>query len=383
MAGESEVNVLQGTPGAENSLFPGAPLDSLASDVLGFPGEPRLVAGERNVYVREGSSRGLSLDRVRLLAVDHPIGSESAPVAGGGIVAGTRIGPTSVAGRSGVDLTAEASGASAQPIYADSGEVLAVALTPADSTGGVLLVESSRGNPRGGISVESATDGVRLGTIHPRVGRSTQAVRLLGRTQVRIRFTTACAVSFIGRLDSVSPAAVTSATLARASVSGMAVTDGARLLDGDEVVVPAADTLQLAFTDAEAAATGYQRNWYLALDGTPVSALTATFLAARASQEGAPPPLPTRFALHQNVPNPFRSATEFRFDLPVAADVRLEVFDALGRLVRMFRSLEPAGRHRLEWDLSDSRGRVVPAGVYTYRMRAGAFEARRKMVVLP
>ena len=64
-------------------------------------------------------------------------------------------------------------------------------------------------------------------------------------------------------------------------------------------------------------------------------------------------------------------------------DVRLEVFDAQGRLVRAFRSREPAGRRRLEWDLADSRGQLVPAGVYTYRMRAGAFEARRKMVVLP
>src|SRR5262249_44171546 len=77
LAGSASDVEVQATPGAENSLFPGAPLDSLQSDRLRFPGEPRLGEGVRCVYVREGSGQGLSLDRAQLLAVDHSPESES------------------------------------------------------------------------------------------------------------------------------------------------------------------------------------------------------------------------------------------------------------------------------------------------------------------
>lgn len=39
--------------------------------------------------------------------------------------------------------------------------------------------------------------------------------------------------------------------------------------------------------------------------------------------------------------------------------------------------------HAISWDLQDARGSRVHAGVYTYRLRAGGYEARRKMVVVP
>ena len=43
--------------------------------------------------------------------------------------------------------------------------------------------------------------------------------------------------------------------------------------------------------------------------------------------------LPTQYALDQNYPNPFNPSTEIRFALPEATDVRLIVYDALGREV--------------------------------------------------
>jgi hypothetical protein len=42
---------------------------------------------------------------------------------------------------------------------------------------------------------------------------------------------------------------------------------------------------------------------------------------------------PKTFALHQNFPNPFNPSTMISFDLPGASDVRLTVFDMLGRKV--------------------------------------------------
>ncbi len=92
-------------------------------------------------------------------------------------------------------------------------------------------------------------------------------------------------------------------------------------------------------------------------------------------------PLVTR--LLQNAPNPFRVATTVRFDLASRARVDLRVFDVAGRVVRTLtagRVLE-AGRHDVAWDGRDDAGRAVGAGLYFYRLDAGALRETRRMVV--
>jgi flagellar hook assembly protein FlgD len=42
----------------------------------------------------------------------------------------------------------------------------------------------------------------------------------------------------------------------------------------------------------------------------------------------------------------------------------------------------PAGRHNVAWDGADSAGRHVPAGIYFYRIEAGANASTKKMIVL-
>lgn len=90
------------------------------------------------------------------------------------------------------------------------------------------------------------------------------------------------------------------------------------------------------------------------------------------------------FALAQNRPNPFRGTTEIGFSLPVESRVRVEVFDVSGRRLAVLADREySAGAHTVEWDLRGAGGRRVSAGIYVYRMSAGAFSAERKMTVLP
>lgn len=73
---------------------------------------------------------------------------------------------------------------------------------------------------------------------------------------------------------------------------------------------------------------------------------------------------PTAFALRQNRPNPFSGRTAIHFDLPVETRVRLEIFDAQGRRVRMLaEGTYPAGFHALEWDHRDDGGQALGAGV--------------------
>jgi hypothetical protein len=93
--------------------------------------------------------------------------------------------------------------------------------------------------------------------------------------------------------------------------------------------------------------------------------------------------LPTRFAVHQNQPNPFNAATRIRFDLTEPARVHLRIYDIRGSLVAtLIDGPMPAGYHDVPWHGTDQRGRSLASGVYLYRLDAGArTEIRRMMLV--
>jgi hypothetical protein len=94
-------------------------------------------------------------------------------------------------------------------------------------------------------------------------------------------------------------------------------------------------------------------------------------------------PSPRSVVLHQNYPNPFNPATRIRYDLPRSASVRLDVFDAAGRLVRnLVDGRIEAGRHETVWDGRNDSGAVVSSGVYFYRVKAGPWTRSRKMLLL-
>jgi len=94
--------------------------------------------------------------------------------------------------------------------------------------------------------------------------------------------------------------------------------------------------------------------------------------------------VPASFALHPCAPNPFNPRTRIRFDLPTAAEATLEIYDLAGRVVRTLLAGErlPAGGHERAWSGRDQAGRRVAAGVYFYRLNAGAFSETRRMTLV-
>ncbi len=81
--------------------------------------------------------------------------------------------------------------------------------------------------------------------------------------------------------------------------------------------------------------------------------------------------IPTQFSLQQNYPNPFNPSTTIRFGLPIAASVRLTVYDALGREITTLQKGElGAGYVTLSWDGTNGSGARVASGVYFYRIEA-------------
>ncbi|RKY61919.1 MAG: hypothetical protein DRP95_02225 [Candidatus Latescibacterota bacterium] len=71
------------------------------------------------------------------------------------------------------------------------------------------------------------------------------------------------------------------------------------------------------------------------------------------------------------------------YTIPEAAHVKLEVYDLLGRVVKVLvDGMRDAGRHRVVWDGRDSSGRPVASGAYLIRLEAGPFCRVQKAVLI-
>ena len=94
-------------------------------------------------------------------------------------------------------------------------------------------------------------------------------------------------------------------------------------------------------------------------------------------------PLPDRFHLNQNMPNPFNPSTVIGYQLPEAGLVRLAIFNLLGQEVRVLvNERRDAGSFSATWDGADAMGRRVASGIYLYRIQAGSFSATKRMLLL-
>ncbi len=86
----------------------------------------------------------------------------------------------------------------------------------------------------------------------------------------------------------------------------------------------------------------------------------------------------TAYHLAQSYPNPFNPQATIRYTLPVSSLVTLEVFDLLGRSVRVLvHEEQAAGAYSVRFD-----GQNVSTGTYVYRLTAGAFSETKTMVLL-
>ena len=93
--------------------------------------------------------------------------------------------------------------------------------------------------------------------------------------------------------------------------------------------------------------------------------------------------IPSGFDLAQTQPNPFNPSTEIAFALPASAEVRLEVFNSLGRRVRtLVTGVRGAGAHTVIWDGRTDNGDQVPSGAYHYRLTAGDLVLSKTMTLL-
>jgi hypothetical protein len=96
----------------------------------------------------------------------------------------------------------------------------------------------------------------------------------------------------------------------------------------------------------------------------------------------ARPPRATPLAIYPNVPNPFNATTDIVVGLSVPSSVRVEVFDVLGRRVRVLeQGATETGVRRILFDGRDTTGQLLASGAYFYRVIAGGSIASSKMII--
>ena len=82
-------------------------------------------------------------------------------------------------------------------------------------------------------------------------------------------------------------------------------------------------------------------------------------------------PLPLKFELAQNYPNPFTSSTAISYQLNAQSEIRVTIYDILGRVVRESSpGTQSVGWYTMLWDAKNAQGQRVAPGVYFYRVQA-------------
>jgi len=88
--------------------------------------------------------------------------------------------------------------------------------------------------------------------------------------------------------------------------------------------------------------------------------------------------IPKVYSLNQNYPNPFNPSTQISFGLPKSGNVKLVVFDILGREVKtLVNEFQTAGTHNITFD-----GSALASGIYFYTITANEFTATKKMLLV-
>ena len=88
--------------------------------------------------------------------------------------------------------------------------------------------------------------------------------------------------------------------------------------------------------------------------------------------------LPKEFSLSQNYQNPFNPETTIKYALPISINVKIEVYNILGQNIKTLTDeFQKAGFYSIVFD-----GSNYASGVYFYKIQAGDFIQKKKMVII-
>ena len=87
---------------------------------------------------------------------------------------------------------------------------------------------------------------------------------------------------------------------------------------------------------------------------------------------------PISCSLSQNYPNPFNPSTNIKFDVPKLENIRITIFDAIGREIETLVNEKLAsGTYESTWD-----GSKYSSGIYFYRFQTGEYSETKRMILI-
>ncbi len=116
---------------------------------------------------------------------------------------------------------------------------------------------------------------------------------------------------------------------------------------------------------------GNADGWYV--DNIKITNYNDVLTGVSGNQE-----IPNRFELGQNFPNPFNPATVIKYQIPKSSNVKISVFDILGKEVAtLVNGKVDAGYHQVEFN-----GSNFASGLYIYKIEAVGFTDVKKMILI-
>mgnify|MGYP001289310610 CR=1 FL=1 len=110
----------------------------------------------------------------------------------------------------------------------------------------------------------------------------------------------------------------------------------------------------------------------------PLSGIAATPLSV--DNDGV---MEKDFVIMQNYPNPFNAETNFTFSVRQTSNVRITIYDVLGKeVVEVVDKAFSAGTHVVSWQGTDAQGAFLSGGVYFAKVENLASAQMLKMVIL-
>ncbi len=105
-----------------------------------------------------------------------------------------------------------------------------------------------------------------------------------------------------------------------------------------------------------------------------------TYLTGVETNETA---VPAGFSLAQNYPNPFNPETVINYSIDKPANTSLVVYNSLGQKVRtLVNEMNTAGTHQVVWNSMNDFGKIVPSGIYFYRLEVDSKVQVKKMILM-
>ena len=88
--------------------------------------------------------------------------------------------------------------------------------------------------------------------------------------------------------------------------------------------------------------------------------------------------VPGCYSLSQNYPNPFNPTTSISYQIPVAGNVTLKIYDLLGREVAtLVNEQKHTGSYEVKFNC-----RNLSSGMYLYQLRSGSFIETKKLILI-